>query len=273
MSDTILVLGGTGKTGSRVAGLLAERGQTIRIGSRRGRPPFDWENQQTWGPALQGVTAAYIAYAPDAGFPGAAETIDAFARYAVRNGPRRLVLLTGRGERGALRSEHALRDSGAEWTVVRASVFNQNFSEDFLAQGVRDGLVAFPAQEVAEPFIDVHDIAEVAVAALTQGGHANRTYEVTGPRALTFSDAVGEIAAATSRSITYVPISPAQFTAGAIEAGMSHAMARQLTELLTEVLDGRNAGVAAGVHDALGRGPTDFADFAARAAASGFWSP
>src|SRR5699024_6084339 len=174
MSDTILVLGGTGKTGSRVAELLAERGQTVRIGSRRGRPPFDWENQQTWGPALQGVTAAYIAYAPDAGFPGAAETIGAFAKYAVRNGTRRLVLLTRRGERGRLSSERALHESRAKSTIVRASFFNQNFSEDFLAQGVRDGLVAFPAQADAAPFIDVHDIAAVAVAALTQSVHANR---------------------------------------------------------------------------------------------------
>src|SRR5699024_7273726 len=139
MTGTILILGGTGKTGSRVAQFLAERGEETRIGSRTGQPPFDWDNRATWRPAHRGIEAAYIAYAPDAGFPDAAEKIGAFASLAVGMGTRRLVLLSGRGEEGALRSEQAVRESGADSTIVRASFFNQNFTEDFLADGVRDG--------------------------------------------------------------------------------------------------------------------------------------
>lgn len=268
---TTLVLGGTGKTGRRVAQRLSERGVDVRIGSRSGQPPFDWQDRSTWSAVLRGVAAVYIAYSPDAGFPGAAETIGAFADLAVASGARRLVLLTGRGEAGAARSEQALRESGADWTIVRASFFAQNFSEDFLADAVRDGFVAFPADEVAEPFIDVDDIADVAAAALTEDGHTDRVYEVTGPRLLTFPEAVAEIAAATGREIAYLPVTPQQFEAGAVEAGLPAEFAAALTGLFTEVLDGHNASLSDGVQRALGRPPRDFADYARQTAVTGAW--
>ena len=66
----------------------------------------------------------------------------------------------------------------------------QNFSEDYLLEPVRSGVVAFPGGDVAEPFIDVEDLADVAAAALTEPGHDKQLYEVTGPRLLTFAEAV-----------------------------------------------------------------------------------
>jgi uncharacterized protein YbjT (DUF2867 family) len=216
--------------------------------------------------------SVYLAYAPDAGFPGAAETIGSFAAAAVAAGAHRLVVLTGRGEHGALRSEQAVQESGANWTIIRSSFFAQNFSEDFLVDAVREGIVAFPADSVREPFIDIEDIADVAAAALTEAGHEGRVYEVTGPRLMTFADAVADIAAATGRDIRYLPIPLPTFESEMKAAGVPADFAGLLTDLFAAVLDGRNESLTDGIRQALGRPPRDFAAYARRAAAAGSWN-
>lgn len=268
---TTLVLGGTGKTGGRVAQRLTARGLPVRLGSRTGHPPFDWNDQATWAPALEGMDAAYVVYSPDLAIPEAAPAVRSFAELAVERGVRRLVLLSGRGEEGALAGEGALQASGADWTVVRASWFAQNFSEDFLLEPVLSGEIALPAGDVEEPFIDVEDVADVAVAALTEDGHAGQIYEVTGPRLLTFTDVATEISKATGRQVDYVPVSVEEFTAAAAESGMPAEYVTFLSWLFTTVLDGRNASLTDGVQRALGREPKDFSDYARDAAATGAW--
>jgi uncharacterized protein YbjT (DUF2867 family) len=268
---TTLVLGGTGKTGRRVARRLTARGLPVRIGSRSGEPPFDWEDRSTWAPALREVESVYLSYHPDLAAPGAAETIGRFAEMAVASGVRRIVLLSGRGEEQAQVSERTVRNSGAEWTILRSSWFSQNFSEDYLLEPVLSGEIALPAEDMAEPFVDVEDIADVAVAALTEDGHAGQLYELSGPRLLTFAEAAEEIAKASGRQVHYVPISPERYTAGMIRQGVPADYAAFLTELFTRVLDGRNAHLTDGVQRALGRQPRDFTDFARDAAASGVW--
>jgi len=109
---TTLVLGGTGKTGRRVAKRLADKGLALRIGSRSAVPPFDWTDRNTWESVLDGVSRAYVTFQPDLAVPGAAETIGSFAALAAERGVRRLVLLTGRGEPGAQRVCRALPVSG-----------------------------------------------------------------------------------------------------------------------------------------------------------------
>jgi uncharacterized protein YbjT (DUF2867 family) len=213
----------------------------------------------------------YITYQPDLAFPGAAERVRALADLAVERGARRLVLLSGRNEEGALRGEQAVRDAGAEWALVRSSFFDQNFSESFLAEPVLSGELAFPAGDVAEPFIDAEDIADVVVAALIDDRHVGQLYEVTGPRLMTFADAVGEIAEATGRDVTYVPISPEQFASALTEEGLPADQVSAYTELFATVLDGRSAYLSDGVQRALGRQPRDFRDFAREAAAAGVW--
>ena len=178
-----LVLGGTGKTGRRVVERLAARGLPVRVGSRSGEPPFDWEDRSTWAPALDGVGAAYITYYPDVAVPGAAQTVGSFAELAVKSGVPRLVLLSGRGEDEAERAEQAVRDSGAELTIVRSTWFAQNFSEDYWLDDVLGGEVALPAGDMPEPFVDVDDIADVAVAALTDDGHDRRALRADRPAA------------------------------------------------------------------------------------------
>ena len=270
-SKPILVLGGTGKTGRRVAQRLAARGLPVRIGARSADPPFDWEDRTTWTPALRGARAVYISYQPDLAVPGAIETVGAFADLAVRSGVERQVLLAGRGEPETEQAEEAVRAAGGELTILRATWFAQNFSEDFLLESVLAGEVALPAGDTPEPFIDAEDIAEVAVAALTEPGHAGQTYELTGPRLLSFAEAIAEIAEASGREISYVPISVDEFVAGATEEGVPAEVVELLAYVFSVVFDGRNAHVADGVERALGRAPRDFADYVRRAAASGIW--
>jgi uncharacterized protein YbjT (DUF2867 family) len=269
----ILVLGGTGKTGRRVVERLRARGLATRVGSRSGAPRFDWEDRSTWAPALDGVGSAYISYYPDLAVPGAAETVGSFAEQAVRTGVPRLVLLAGRGEEDAERAEEAVRNSGAELTILRSTWFAQNFSEDYWREDILRGEVALPAGDTPEPFVDADDIADVAVAALTDERHIGELYELTGPRLLTFTEAVSEIGQATGREIRYAPVSMDDFAAAAAEQGLPGEVIELLTYLFGTVLDGRNAHLADGVQRALGREPRDFSDYARDAAATGVWNP
>ena len=265
-----LILGGTGKTGRRIVERLSAQGVSVRVGSRT--LPFDWYDATTWPGALEDVDTAYISYFPDLAVEGAPEAVGAFARQAAERGVKRLVLLSGRGEPEAQRSEQELIAAGTEWTVVRCSWFSQNFSEAFLLEGVLAGEIALPAGDVPEPFVDVEDIADVAVAALTQDGHHGQIYELTGPRALRFDEAAAEIAAATGRDVRFVSVPGDAFHAGMLEAGVPAEEAELVSFLFSEVLDGRNVAPQDGVFRALGRAPRDFGEYARRTAATGVWS-
>jgi uncharacterized protein YbjT (DUF2867 family) len=266
-----LVLGGTGKTGRRIAERLSARGVPTRIGTRSGEPAFDWEDPTAWAPVLQNVGSVYVSYYPDLAVPGAPTAIRSFSELAVRNGVRRLVLLSGRGEEEAQRCEKLIQNCGAEWTIVRASWFCQNFSESFFLDPVLGGVLALPVGDVGEPFVDADDIADVAVAALTEDGHAGQVYEVTGPRLLTFTQAIAEIARATGRDIQYVQISSEDFASQMEAHGAPADMIALTTYLFNTVLDGRNSNLTDGIERALGRAPRDFADYARDAASTGVW--
>jgi uncharacterized protein YbjT (DUF2867 family) len=265
---TTLVLGATGKTGRRVLDRLNDRGVPTRAGSRSADPPFDWQDRSTWAPALEGVDAVYISYFPDLAIPGAADTVRAFAELAAG---RRLVLISGRGEEEAQRTEELVRAASPEATIVRASWFSENFSENYLLEDVLEGVVALPVDGTPEPFVDADDIADVAVAALTEDGHAGEIYEVTGSRLLSFAEAVREIADATGRDIRFQRVPMEDYEAALVEQDVPQDVAWLLRYLFTEVLDGRNAQVTDGVQRALGRPPRDFRDFARETAATGVW--
>jgi uncharacterized protein YbjT (DUF2867 family) len=271
-NEPILVLGATGKTGRRVVERLQARGVEVRAGSRSSQPPFHWEDASTWAPALEGVSAVYVSYFPDLAVPGAPEAVGALAEQAQRGGVQRVVLLSGRGEEEAQRSEQVVAAAGIDWTVVRCSWFNQNFSEGYMLDPILGGELALPAGDVAEPFVDAEDIADVAVAALTEDGHTGEIYELTGPRLLTFAEAVAEIGRATGRELRYVQVSMDEYAAAAAEQDIPDDVAWLIRYLFSEVLDGRNANLADGVQRALGREPRDFADFAREAAAAGVWN-
>ncbi|WP_340159965.1 NmrA family NAD(P)-binding protein [uncultured Hoeflea sp.] len=266
----ILVIGSTGKTGSRIVRSLKEKGFSVREGSRNSDIPFDWEQPETWTAALSGVTAAYVSYFPDLAFPGAADKIRALTVAATKAGVRKLVLLSGRGEAHAVACEEIVRNSGLAFTLVRAAWFAQNFSEGYLLPPVLEGVVALPAGDIKEPIVDVDDIADVAVAALTDDRHDGELYEITGPRLLSFGEAAAEISAAAGIPVHYQPITLEQFHEGMLEIG-GPLIADVFTEICRETLDGHNAYLTDGVQRALGRAPRDFADFCRSVAASGVW--
>ncbi len=266
-----LVLGGSGKTGRRVVQRLESRGVPTRVGSRSASPSFDWAKPGEWDAVLDGVRSVYINYAPDLAVPGATDSIQLFVDKAIAKGVTRLVLLSGRGEEEAQACEEIVQASGVEWTIVRSSWFMQNFSEGEFLQLVLGGTIALPAADIPEPFIDINDLADVAVAALTEAGHSNEIYEVTGPRLMTFSELAEEIADAADRDVDFVQIPAEAFAQGIEESGIPEDIAWLLNYLFDSVLDGRNAYVADGVQRALGREPSDFSAFAKRIAARGIW--
>jgi uncharacterized protein YbjT (DUF2867 family) len=266
-----LVTGGTGKTGRRVVERLTARELPVRVGSRSGQPPFDWDDQSTWAPAMQGAGSAYITYYPDLAIPGAADAVSSLADVALEQGVRRLVLLSGRGEQEAQRAERALQETDADWTILTCAWFMQNFDESFMLEPIQAGEVVLPAGDEPEPFVDADDIADVAVAALTDDRHIGQLYELTSPRLLSFRAAVGEIADATGREINYVQVSTEEYEAVMAKEGVPVEFRSFLNYLFGEVL-GHNAYVTDGVQRALGREPRDFSEYARDAAATEVWS-
>ncbi|MEO1482606.1 MAG: NAD(P)H-binding protein [Myxococcota bacterium] len=272
MSTKYLVLGATGKTGRRIVDRLNRRGLSVRSGSRSATPPFSWSDDSQWEACLDGVRSVYISYAPDLAMPGAGDAIRSFLEVAKRAGVDHAVILSGRGEAEAQACERIVQESGLRWTVVRASWFNQNFDEGGFADLVNAGHVTLSAGDVPEPFVDVDDIADVAVEALVDPDrHAGQVYEVTGPRLMTFRDAVAEIAEASGRPVQYTQVSHRDFLAGLSASGAPKDVAWMMDYLFATVLDGRNAYLADGVQRALGREPRDFRDYARAVVARGGW--
>jgi uncharacterized protein YbjT (DUF2867 family) len=268
--QTTLILGGTGKTGRRIAQRLSTRGVPLRIASRMGAQRFDWDDQNTWASVLEGAEAMYIAYPPDLAAPTAGPHLRAMAEQAVASGVRKMVLLSGRGEPHCYPAERAVRESGAAFTIVRCAFFAQNFSEGELLGPILEGELAFPAGNVAEPFVDIDDTADVAVAALTEKTHEGKIYELSGPRLFTFGEAVAQIGQALGRDIRYLPIT-AEAYAKVLSQFVPTDQAVFLKDLFEFVLDGHNAYLSDGVQQALGRKPRSFDDFVRNAARAGAW--
>ncbi|WP_250031064.1 NmrA family NAD(P)-binding protein [Paractinoplanes maris] len=262
-----LLIGGTGKTGRRVADRLRRQGIDVRVASRHSATRFDWNDESSWEPALDGQRAAYLTFYPDLGLPGAADRVGALAELAARRGVEQLVLLSGRGEPLAREAELRVQNAGTGWTIVACSWFAQNFSEDFLAGAAAGGDIRLPAGDVAEPFVDAGDIADVVAAALTDPRHRGRRYELTGPRALTFTEVAAELSRAAGRTIRYTAVDHEEYEGILRDAGLPV----ELGDMFRGILDGRNAEPADGVQEALGRAARGFAEYATEAAATGVW--
>lgn len=269
--QTILIIGPHGKTGSRVASRLKAAGITTRGVSRATTPAFDWLDEGTWPQAIEGTRAAYLTYHPDLSVPQAQHHIRKFCAMAQGSGLEHVVLLSGRGEKGASLAEQALRDSGLDWNVVQASWFAQNFSEDFMLDSIIEGELVLPAGTSVEPFIDADDIADVAVALLLEPGLRNRHFELTGPRPMTFAECMKEISNAVGYPVRLTEVPMEDYVATLREQGLPEHFVTLLQTLFTELFDGRNAHTAPGVRAALGRPATDFSVYARNAAATGVW--
>ncbi|SNY92319.1 NAD(P)H-binding protein [Flagellimonas pacifica] len=273
MKQNILVLGGTGKTGRRIVQKLNERGHHVRIGSRGENPAFDWDDPETWGRALKDMQSVYISFQPDLAVPGALEAIEGLVKEAKRMGVQKLVLLSGKGEREAELCEQVVINSGLDYTIVRASWFNQNFSESFFLEPIQAGIVALPQADVKVPYVDADDIAEVAVEALTDDKHNGNIYELTGPKFLTFREVIAEIAQATGREITFTAIALPAYAKMLKDHGVPEDYIWLINYLFTEVLGNEaNQIITQDIEKVLGRKPKDFSTYVKETAVTGIWN-
>lgn len=268
----ILVLGSNGKTGRRVAERLEKiENIEIRLGSRNEKIPFDWEKSETWEKVLQDIDAVYITFQPDLAIPSAADSIQNFTLLATKSGVQKIVLLSGRGEKEAQVCEEIVKTNAENWTIVRASWFNQNFSESIFLDPILAGIVALPRAEALEPFVDADDIADVVTASLLDEKHNGQTYELTGPRLLTFEQIVNEIANATGRNITFQALSLSEYVQMLREYQIPEDFIWLVNYLFEQVLDGRNSNVTSDIEKVLGRKAKDFSAYAKETAETGIW--
>jgi len=272
-TNKILVLGGNGKTGRRVVQLLEkEKNVSIRIGSRSASIPFDWEKPETWANVVKDIDSIYITFQPDLAVPYAPEIIQNFTDLATQSGVEKIVLLSGRGEKEAQVCEEIVKTKAKNWTIVRASWFNQNFSESIFLEPILAGFVALPRAEVLEPFTDADDIAEVVIEALLNEKHNGKTYELTGPRLLTFKEAVNEIAEISGKKITFQSLELKEYISMLSEYQVPEDEIWLINYLFTEVLDGRNSSITNDIEKILGRKATDFSDYVQKTAQTGIWN-
>lgn len=274
MKENILVIGGTGKTGRRVASKLIVAGHHVRVGSRSASPSFDWDTPEGWFQSLEGMDKVYITFQPDLAVPGALEAIQELTKQAKKANVKKLVLLSGKGEREAELCEQVVIRSGLDYTIVRASWFNQNFSESFFLEPILDGVVALPQADVKVPYVDTEDIADVAVAVLLNDEHSGKIYQLTGPRLLTFREAIQEISERTNRNIDFVPITIEQYTGAMKEQGVPDDFVRLVEYLFTVVLGNpNNSEISNDIEKVLGRKATDFTDYVKDTVKTGVWKP
>jgi uncharacterized protein YbjT (DUF2867 family) len=269
----ILVLGSNGKTGRRVVERLAQFNNIeIRLGSRKEKIPFDWEKPETWEAILQNIDSVYITFQPDLAIPSAEDSIENFTNLATKLGVQKLVLLSGRGEKEAQICEEIVKQNAKNWTIVQASWFNQNFSESFFLDPILAGIVALPRAEALEPFTDADDIADVVTAALLEDKHNGQTYELTGPRLLTFKQVINEIAEVSGRNIAFQPLSLQEYNQMLTEYQVPEDHIWLINYLFEQVLDGRNSIITSDIEKVLGRKAKDFSAFAKETAQTGIWN-
>jgi uncharacterized protein YbjT (DUF2867 family) len=278
-TQPILILGGQGKTGRRVAGYLTARQIPFRLASRSSEQPFDWYDESTWSATAAGIDTAYLA--PPVGPTGLTQA-GKFIQQAAAEGLRRVVLLSGRGVgspgrdfavyESSLDLEHAVKDSGADWTIVRPAWFAQGFSEDFFLDYVLAGELRLSAGDGAEAWIDLDDVGEVMTAALLDESHTGETYSLSGPRPLTLTEVAAELSTAIGRPIRYVDLEPEQHVAELVEYGVPQEDAEAVRDLFAVIRNHRSEYVSDGVQQVLGRAPRDFRDYARTAAQTGVWS-
>lgn len=277
-NSPILILGGAGKTGRRVATQLDAKGVDFRLASRSSEPRFDWHDESTWSGAVRGSDTAYLAPPVD---PVGLDAAGRFVKRAADDGLRRLVLLSGRGVGSpgrdfevydaSLMLEHAVQASGLDWTIVQPAWFMQNFSEDFLHDHVTAGELRVSAGDGAEAWIDTDDVGDVMTEALLDDRHVGATYALSGPRLLTMAEVAAALSAATSRPVEYVALEPADHVAELVDFGLPQPDAEALRDLFAVIRHHRSEYLSDGVQRVLGREPRDFADWARTSAASGAW--
>ncbi|MDD7885871.1 NmrA family NAD(P)-binding protein [Flavivirga sp. 57AJ16] len=273
MKTNILVIGGTGKTGHRVVEQLQNKGIEPRIGSRNSSPSFDWDNKDTWVDALNGIEKMYVTYYPDLAVPGAKEAIESLTYLAIELGVNKMVLLSGKGETEAEACEKIVMDSGINYTIVRASWFNQNWSESFFLDPILSGEVALPMSDVLIPFVDANDIAEVAATVLIDDAYNGEIIEVTGPELITFKDIVNIISKTSKRNLNFYDITLEQYINGMKQMQIPNDVVWLIEYLFSHVLTNpKNQLVVNDIERVLGRKAKTFSEYAQKTSETGIWN-
>lgn len=273
MTNKILVIGGKGKTGRKVAERLTELNQIVRIGSRSESPAFDWQDQSTWNEVLKDMDMVYITFQPDLAVPGALEAIESLVKEAKKCSIKKLVLLSGKGEREAELCEQVVIHSGLDYCIIRATWFNQNFSESFFLDPILAGHVALPRAEAKVPYVDTDDIADVAVSCLLNDEHNDSIYELTGPQTFTFEQVIREIAMASGREIQFQSISLEAYASMLKEFEVPEDYIWLVNYLFTEVLgDEKVSLITNDIEKVLGRKPKEFSEYVKETASTGVWN-
>ena len=272
----ILVTTPNGKVGREVAAQLLAQDQEIRLAAHTPEKakkafsgtsnvdivPFDFTDEETITAALAGVDALYLA-SPGEGDVDAVRRVVDLAKEA---GVERVVRLSAMGVE---RSDNPLRQveqyieaSGLTWTHLRPNWFMQNFSTTS-AEGVREhGVIAEPAGEAKTSFIDTRDIAAMAVKALTEEGHHEQAYSLTGEHAYDRYEVAEVLSEATGKEVHYEALSEETFQERMSGAGMPG----EYLELMTNLYQAVRAGYTAETTDTFarvtGRAPTSLKQFA-----------
>ncbi|MHB8691546.1 MAG: NmrA family NAD(P)-binding protein [Solirubrobacteraceae bacterium] len=272
-SKTILVLGGTGKTGTRVARRMTELGHSVRTAARQGADAlFDWDDPATHRTAVEGVDRIYL-MAPVMRTRFAPQ-VSAFLDLAESAGVQHITYLSAYGIELAP-PEVALRAVELDLmervlmthSIVRPAWFMQNFSETFLKP--IDGAIAVPTGDGAEAFVDAEDIAAVAAATLADpSAHAGAQYAPTGPERLTVSEAADAIGSVIRQRVRHIDVDQRAWLDGAIASGVPTEYGEMLLLLTQTIASGAGSRPNDDVKAVTGSPPTGFTEFARRTAAA-----
>jgi uncharacterized protein YbjT (DUF2867 family) len=263
-----LILGGTGKVGSRVSHFLEAEGHKPRVASRAGSTHFDWHRESTWTSALEGTTGVFIVG------PGSAmdwsHSLTRFLTLAEQTGVRHAVLLSARGveflpDGAAALAEAALVDGPVPWTILRPAHFAQNFTEAMFTP--RGGIISAPVGAGKEPFVDVCDIAEVAATILTQRENESlrgKVLALSGPESISFTRAAEILEQVSGSPVEFVPETDEDHIAELRESGVPHEYVRWRMAMLGGIRRGEDAYLSDGIPTVLGRPATTFRAWALR---------
>jgi ergot alkaloid biosynthesis protein len=274
MRDRILITGGTGKTGCRVAQRLRQQNVQPLVASRSAKGPdtvcFDWSNTTSFDGALDGVFAIYLVAPSNVAEPLAAMT--PFLERALDTGVERFVLLSASSlEEGGpmMGAVHDwLRRHASRWVVLRPTWFMQNFSEQqHLPTILEEGVIYSATGDGRVGFIDAEDIAATAAQALTAPDFPNGDVILTGPESLSYDDAAALISSASGRRVRHHRLTEQELADRLQVGGMAENYARVLAAMDTAISLGAEDRLTDGVLRATGRAPERFIDFATREAA------
>lgn len=259
----IVITGGTGKTGRRLAQRLGDRAVAV---SRHSQRRFEWEDRDTFGPVLEGARAIYLVAPP--GVSDLLPIMQPFLEQALSAGVSRFVLLSSSAieEGGPLMGAiHAwLRRRAPQWLVLRPSWFMQNFSEGPHRQTLEQGVIYSATGEGRVAFIDAEDISAVAFEALTATDLTSGEMVLTGPEALTYAEVAEILGRQTGRQIRHQNLSRQQLAERHQQAGIPAEYAVALAALDESIAEGAENRITGEVERVTGRPPTRFADFAGR---------